>query len=275
VQYGASSGYGQQTDSVSIGSGSSPQLVTRQLSNLASGSTYHYRFVTSNDAGTTFGPDATLATTPATPGTQPNGQPLPPVQGLSVDVFPFLGTVLVNGVPLVAGQQIPIGSTLDLTHGTIVLVSIINGVLQTMQFSGGIVQIFQLSDGTIQLVLVDGDFGQCAAFKPPSVKVPAKAKTKTPKAKRPVKKKKLTRHVAAATAGGSSTVVRMLWGNGQGKFQTKGRYAAATVRGTVYGVSDRCDGTLITVREGLVSVHDFARDVDVDVPAGQSYLVTP
>ena len=69
-----------------------------------------------------------------------------------------------------------------------------------------------------------------------------------------------------------ATVVRQLWGDGKGRFQTRGRYAAATVRGTRWRVQDRCDGTLVTVASGVVAVRDFARRGTVLVRAGQTYL---
>ena len=64
----------------------------------------------------------------------------------------------------------------------------------------------------------------------------------------------------------------MLWGNGHGSFQTKGRYAAATVRGTIYKVADRCDGTVTQVRQGVLSVLDLVRNKTVSVSAPDSYL---
>ena len=52
---------------------------------------------------------------------------------------------------------------------------------------------------------------------------------------------------------------RRLWGNGRGKFRTRGRYGAATVRGTKWLTDDRCDGTLIRVKRGKVDVKDLQR----------------
>ena len=43
---------------------------------------------------------------------------------------------------------------------------------------------------------------------------------------------------------------RRLWGDGKGKFRTKGRYSAATVRGTKWLVRTRCAGTLTRVTQG-------------------------
>ncbi len=69
--------------------------------------------------------------------------------------------------------------------------------------------------------------------------------------------------------------MRILWGNGQGNFQTKGRYAAATVRGTVYYVADRCEGTFTHVQTGVVAVLDLSLNKTVSIRAGQSYLAKP
>jgi hypothetical protein len=66
--------------------------------------------------------------------------------------------------------------------------------------------------------------------------------------------------------------VRRVWGNGTGRFRTSGRYAAATVRGTVWLTEDRCDGTLIYVRRGIVTVFDRVRGRTVVLRAGQGYL---
>ena len=63
-----------------------------------------------------------------------------------------------------------------------------------------------------------------------------------------------------------------LWGNGKGRFRTSGKYSSATVRGTIWLVQDRCDGTLTKVRRGTVSVRDFKRKRSVTVKAGHSYL---
>ena len=63
-----------------------------------------------------------------------------------------------------------------------------------------------------------------------------------------------------------------LWGNGKGKFRTNGKYSSATVRGTIWLVQDRCEGTLTKVKRGTVAVRDFKRKKTVSVKAGHSYL---
>ena len=67
-------------------------------------------------------------------------------------------------------------------------------------------------------------------------------------------------------------MIRQLWGNGSGHFRTKGRYAAATVRGTNWLTADRCDGTQVKVRRGVVAVLDIPLRKTVTVRAGKSYL---
>ena len=66
--------------------------------------------------------------------------------------------------------------------------------------------------------------------------------------------------------------MRRLWGNATGRFRTRGRFAAAAVRGTVWLTEDRCDGTLIRVRSGRVQVTDTVRNRRITLRAGQSYL---
>jgi hypothetical protein len=60
--------------------------------------------------------------------------------------------------------------------------------------------------------------------------------------------------------------------NASGRFRSRGRYSAATVRGTIWDTADRCDGTLTRVRRGVVVVRDFRRHRNITVRAGKSYL---
>jgi len=64
----------------------------------------------------------------------------------------------------------------------------------------------------------------------------------------------------------------LLHASAHGKFRTSGRYAAATVRGTIWTVADRCDGTLTRDVTDSVSVVDFVRHKTIILHAGQSYL---
>ena len=64
---------------------------------------------------------------------------------------------------------------------------------------------------------------------------------------------------------------RRLWGNGRGRFRTRGRNSTATVRGTVWLTKDTCNATTTTVREGVVTVRDLVKRKNVTVRAGRSY----
>jgi hypothetical protein len=57
-----------------------------------------------------------------------------------------------------------------------------------------------------------------------------------------------------------------------GRFRTRGRYAAGTVRGTQWTTTDRCDGTLIAVQVHAVQVTDLVRHITRLITAGHSYL---
>ncbi len=67
-QYGTSNAYGLETFGRTLAAGALPQPVDFRLSSLASHTTYHFRVVASNRAGTTFGPDTLATTGPFPPG---------------------------------------------------------------------------------------------------------------------------------------------------------------------------------------------------------------
>ena len=66
----------------------------------------------------------------------------------------------------------------------------------------------------------------------------------------------------AASTSARKKKVRRLWGDGKGRFRTKGRHGAATVAGTKWLTEDRCNGTLVRVKRGVVAVRDFASEED-------------
>jgi hypothetical protein len=77
----------------------------------------------------------------------------------------------------------------------------------------------------------------------------------------------------ASAARRTKRTVRRLTGSAKGRFRTRGRYASATVRGTKWTVTDRCDGTLTAVKSGVVVVRDLRRHKNLVVRAGKSRLV--
>jgi hypothetical protein len=86
--------------------------------------------------------------------------------------------------------------------------------------------------------------------------------------------KKFSRGPSALTAKPKKPKpTQRLWGSGKGKFTTKGKYAAATVRGTIWLIADYSDHTLVTVKRGLVAVRDLVTGKTKLVPAGNSIIV--
>jgi hypothetical protein len=67
-QYGTSTAYGLETFGLSIPAGVLPRSVSFRVNSLAPHTTYHFRVVASNRAGTTFGPDTLAFTGPFPPG---------------------------------------------------------------------------------------------------------------------------------------------------------------------------------------------------------------
>jgi hypothetical protein len=220
------------------------------VSGLVPNALYHVRLVATNSAGTTFGPDATF-TTPAAPA------PGAPTVTKSFDVKPTQGVVLVvvNGklVPVTQLKQIPAGAVIDALHGTLNLVTSTGTghKTQTGTFGGAIFQVTQDHSGLTTLTLVEGAKVKGA---------PSYASCKVA-------------HGKASAAALSSKTLQLLKGkDNHGRFRTKGRYAAATTRGTAWSVADRCDGTLTKVTQSSVLVNDFVRHVSLIVRAGHSYL---
>jgi hypothetical protein len=70
----------------------------------------------------------------------------------------------------------------------------------------------------------------------------------------------------------ASKTIQLLHASAHGKFRTSGRYSAATVRGTSWTMTARCDGTLTHVITDSVAVTDFIRHKTIILHAGQSYL---
>jgi hypothetical protein len=261
--------YDQSTATQNVGSDFSSHTVTATLSGLVPNALYHVRLVATNSAGTTLGPDATFTTKADPP-------PPPPKLGGSFNAEPVKGLVFVeiNGkfVPITEVRQIPNGAIINALHGTVVLITAAGGngpakvsqaarakrkqpkakvTTQKGTFGGAVFKVTQDHSGLATLSLVEG-----AHF--PGAPTFASCKTHSGK---------------AAVAKVSKRTLQLLHGSdNHGKFRTKGRYAAATVRGTVWSIADRCDGTLTHVTRGTVVVSDLVRHKTITVHAGHSYL---
>jgi hypothetical protein len=150
-------------------------------------------------------------------------------------------------IPLSAARQLPVGSLVDTSRGTVALTTATAkaGQVQTGNFQSGVFQILQnrADKGLAELRIRDTQ----------STRICARA--------------------GKATASRlSSRTLGLLKGNAHGRFRTRGRNSAATVRGTQWSVTDQCNGTLTRVQRGVVAVQDFRRHKTINVVAGKSYL---
>ena len=173
-----------------------------------------------------------------------------PAPGKFVGASVVSGTVLVQIPPsgkfvkLEPGDVIPVGSVVDATAGRArITIKLPNGKLQSTDFYSGVFRVTQAKAGLATMVLSGGSFKACGARR------------------------------AVAQAAKSKKVIRQLWGSGGGKFRTKGRYAAAAIRGTTWDTIDRCDGTLVRVTQGKVAVTNLKTNKVKIVKKGQSFFV--
>ena len=65
IQWGTTASYGNSTTTTNVGSGTSPVSLRQTLTGLQPGTLYHYRVVTINANGTTYGPDEIFYVDPA------------------------------------------------------------------------------------------------------------------------------------------------------------------------------------------------------------------
>ncbi len=216
------------------------------------------------------------------PPPPPSPVPLPaPVLGKTANATPVSGAVFVKAPPgkslniagdaragaaagpgpgflrLTAASQIPVGSEINSLHGSLKLATATakQGTTQSGMFRGAIFKLTQAtrgpSKGLATLSLVESAFKGAPAY---------------------AKCKRAGKATDASAAALSSKVLQLLRASAHGKFRTRGRYSAATVRGTIWTVADRCDGTLTHDVTDSVSVTDFVRHKTIVLHAGQSYL---
>ena len=179
---------------------------------------------------------------------QSSAQLPPPEPGKNVNALPKSGTVRVklpgtsSFVDLDEAQQLPLGTIVDATKGHVTLVAAADdsGGTATAEFWAGIFKLGQTKGDAPTTILTLVEKLSCP---------------KAGKAVAAAKKKK-----------------RRLWGDGSGKFRTKGKHSAATVVGTKWLVEDSCKSTLTRVVRGRVSVRDFAKKKTVIVRAGKKYV---
>jgi hypothetical protein len=284
---------GANTSAITYGSSTPNQTVTPDFANHTVSATvtgllpniaYHVRVVATNGAGNAFGADQLLQT-PADP------PPPPPVLGKTANIAPVSGVVYIelppgatlasfspsafplsappreayaaltkgtSFIPLTEARQIPFGSTLDTSAGVVKVTTATTasskGKVQFGDFGAGLFKLLQTrkQKGLTELNIVDNH--------------PARQLCAT------VGKGKKASIAARAAGHPSQKVLGRLTANSHGHFVGRGQYSSATVRGTTWGVQNRCDGTLTRVVRGTLSVRDFRKRRTITLFTGQTYL---
>jgi hypothetical protein len=198
---------------------------------------------------------ALTLSTAACPASVALPPPSTPQPGATSNAKPTSGRVLVK-VPgsnkfqeLTDARSIPIGSELDTEKGAIQLQTAANltGKTQVGTFGGSKFVVQQKptpSNMITDLLLAGGNINKCGR----------KAKGLSAAARRPG---------------------RRLFGNGHGRFRTRGRYASATVRGTQWVTKDSCSSTTVSVKQGTVTVRDLVKRKTIRLKAPKSYTARP
>jgi hypothetical protein len=172
----------------------------------------------------------------------PTPTPPPPVANQSVDIKPVSGTVLIK----LPGSKVFVKLSPSLIKNG-AEVDARNGSVEITRSDGGVAKFY---DGIFKLSHSGGY----------TVLTLTEKLTGCPKAKKSV-----------ARAAAKKPKTRKLWGDGKGKFRTKGQYSAATVRGTKWLVTDTCTTTVTKVATGVVEVQDLVKKKKILVRAPKSY----
>jgi hypothetical protein len=176
----------------------------------------------------------------------------PPVIGKTANAAVVKGTVRVRRagtgkfVPLTAATQIPLGSALDTTKGTVALDTAAGAgkPVQHGEFNGGVFSVQQSRKNPLTtLSMSGGSLDKCGR--------------------------------AVPNGGAAKKRSRTLFSNVKGHFRTRGRNSSATVRGTKWTMTDSCKGTLTIVKQGTVVVRDFTLRKNRTLKSGQRYLAKP
>jgi hypothetical protein len=177
-----------------------------------------------------------------------------PVRGRLANAVPQKGRVRVKlpGRSFVAleslGRQVPVGSILDTTKGTVVLTTAgkTPGKTQIGRFSKGVFRFTQTKKNPLTTISMMGaNLNACS---------------------------RLPRGGSPKVTAAATKRRRTLFSDVKGRFRTRGRNSAATVRGTSWTMTDTCNGTLTSVKTGSVLVRDFNLVKTRLVRAGASYL---
>ena len=256
-----------RTPTEAVAKGLAPVNLTATIGGLPPETEYLFRLAAANELGpdpvysetisltSAAPPPPPIAPASAAPATNPADTVPPPTAGENFDVETVEGTVTTKCPTdqafsgLVREEQIPVGCLIDTTNGTVRLTaSKGGGETQSAFFWGGLFRVTQ-----------DAGQNQTVALK---LAGQLRCERRAGREGR----------VQMRRSGGG----RKLWGSGEGNYKTVGSHGAATVRGTIWLVQDRCDrSTLVKVRRGTVWVEDFVKGIQVVLQAGEQYLIEP
>ena len=151
-------------------------------------------------------------------------------------------------VPLTGTTEIPVGSQVDTTHGTIKLIAGLGGgKTNSANFNDGLFKMQQkkAKNAFMTLLLQGGTWDlpdACA--------------------------ERLERRREAEASGAQAL------GERQGPLHDQGPLQLSDRARDEPAVQDRCDGTLTRVLRGIVKVQDFRKHKTVNIRAGHTYLAT-
>ena len=222
--------------------------VSRTLTGLPPGTTYSVRLVATSSPGTGTGEPATF-TTAAVPASAPASELAGPEPGArpaarrsrrpaprwarrsspppSRAACACACRAATRFVDLPQAASVPVGSVVDTRAGAI-----------------------DAHDRAARRREPDGTFWG-GAFQ--VRQAPRNGHDRPPPARRALRPLRRARGRAPSRRGKKPRVVRRLWGKDHRRFRTHGRDSVATVRGTTWVTTDRCDGTLTKVTEGKVA----------------------
>lgn len=236
------------TDMQTVAAATAPVEIAAPITGLEPATDYQFRVAAFNDAG--------LQGVYATPvGLKTGGLP-PPTAGETFNLEPVDGTTTTKCKgdqafrKLKQPKQVTLDCKIDTNHGTVALTASKGSSreTQTARFWGGLFRVYQQKGDNKDAVLNLAGGLRCERRK----------SGKSSRAPRRDRKR-----------GGG----RQLWGSGSGNYKTVGSHGAATVTGTIWLVTDRCDGsTFVKVKEGTVVVRDFTKQASVVLNAGEQYI---
>ena len=282
-EYGTTIAYGKKSTEVGISGGASWTAVSTTLTGLQEDTTYHFRVVAKGD-GTTRSDDLTFKTAssapppggdpgpgtdpaptrarPGTPGSSDPGSPatdgqsgavVEPKLGKSVLVAPGDGELFVRKPgsssfkALESGSQLPMGTEVDASSGSIALTSALPG---------------GTPDRQVRRRALHGPPGPRRLRRP----VPARPRCQRSKAK----------HSLTVASAARRKPRRRLWGADHGgRFRTHGKQQPRDRARHPLVVGDTCKGTLTKVTEGSRGRARLPKKKSMLVKAGKRYLARP